>query len=319
MTVAEAGKLNGRLGTVAEEKKGEYEAEGRPVRLDIEKGKIFADLRIGADVAGAVPLKANEGLSWQGVKLHGQGFLLEESVAKNLISKERPSERLLKKFYNGRDIAQDARNLWAIDAFGLSKRQLQEGHPLVFQHLLDRVKPERDQNNRASYRENWWIFGEARSDMRPAMADVSKIIVTTRTAKHRLFSFIKSDTIPESGLVAIAIEDAWLLATLSSRWHVCWSLSAGGWLGVGNDPVYNNSKTFDPFPFPDPTEAQKAHLRLLGEQLDAHRKAQQAAHPKLTLTAMYNVLEKHCAKEPISGKDREIYDQGLIRACGQST
>jgi hypothetical protein len=69
---------------------------------------------------------------------------------------------------------------------------------------------------------------------------------------------------------------------------------------------------FDPFPFPDPTETQKTHLRSVGEHLDAHRKAQQAAHPKLTLTAMYNVLEKLRAGQRIEGRDREIYDQGLI-------
>ena len=81
---------------------------------------------------------------------------------------------------------------------------------------------------------------------------------------------------------------------------------------MGNDPVYAKSKCFDPFPFPDPTEAQRTRLRQLGEQLDAHRKAQQKAHPKLTLTAMYNVLEKLRAGERIEGKDRETYDQGLI-------
>ncbi len=41
-------------------------------------------------------------------------------------------------------------------------------------------------------------------------------------------------------------------------------------------------------------------------------KAQQAAHPKLTLTGMYNVLEKLRAGQRIEGKDREIYDHGLI-------
>ncbi|GAA6202623.1 hypothetical protein NBRC116599_38490 [Aquicoccus sp. SU-CL01552] len=77
-------------------------------------------------------------------------------------------------------------------------------------------------------------------------------------------------------------------------------------------PNYNHAECFNSFPFPDPTEAQKTHLRSLGEQLDAHRKAQQAAHPKLTLTQMYNVLEKLRAGERIEEKDREIYDQGLI-------
>ena len=46
--------------------------------------------------------------------------------------------------------------------------------------------------------------------------------------------------------------------------------------------------------------------------LDAHRKTRQAAHPKLTLTQMYNVLEKLRAETPIEGKGREIYDAGQI-------
>ncbi|MBI1176870.1 hypothetical protein GC207_05470 [bacterium] len=45
-------------------------------------------------------------------------------------------------------------------------------------------------------------------------------------------------------------------------------------------------------PFPDPDEATRERIRELGEQLDAHRKRQQALHAGLTLTGMYNVLEK---------------------------
>ena len=112
--------------------------------------------------------------------------------------------------------------------------------------------------------------------------------------------------------MVIALSDALALSLLSSRAHTVFSLAAGGWLGVGNDPTYNHSACFNHFPFPTPTEPQTTHLRALGEELDAHRKAQQSAHPKLTLTGMYNVLEKLRAGERIEGRDREIYDQGLI-------
>ncbi|WP_439525320.1 DNA methyltransferase, partial [Marivita sp.] len=81
MTVAERSKANGRLLTVAEEVRGQTEAEGRSVRFDISKGKIFANLRIGADVAGAVALKANDGISSPGVKLHGAGFIVTPAEA----------------------------------------------------------------------------------------------------------------------------------------------------------------------------------------------------------------------------------------------
>ena len=55
----------------------------------------------------------------------------------------------------------------------------------------------------------------------------------------------------------------------------------------------------------------------LGERLDAHRKRQQAAHPKLTLTALYNVLKKLRTGEAIEGQDRDIYQQGLIAVLSE--
>ncbi len=61
-------------------------------------------------------------------------------------------------------------------------------------------------------------------------------------------------------------------------------------------PVYNNTRCFEPFPFPSDdtglTPALADRIRTLAEQLDAHRKARQAAHESVTLTGLYNVLDK---------------------------
>jgi hypothetical protein len=313
MTVGTPGTVPGRLLTVTDEAKGETESEGRPVTLIAEKGMIFANLRIGADVAGAKALRANGELAHMGVKLHGMGFIVTRREALALGWGVTPGlDRHIRPFLNGRDLAQTSRSLMAIDFFGLTRDEAAKKFPAAFQRVLDTVKPERDQNNRATYRTNWWVFGEPRGELRPALAGLSRFIATPRTARHRIFQFVDADTIGESKLVVIAVEDAALLAILSSRPHERFSLAAGGWLGVGNDPTYNHSGCFNPFPFPDLTAAQKASLRSLGEQLDAHRKAQQAAHPGLTLTAMYNVLEKLRAKTPLDHKDREIYDKGLV-------
>ncbi len=60
------------------------------------------------------------------------------------------------------------------------------------------------------------------------------------------------------------------------------------------------------------TEGQAARIRELAEQLDAHRKRQQAEHPDLTLTGMYNALEKIRAEEPLTQKEQTIHQQGLV-------
>jgi hypothetical protein len=111
-------------------------------------------------------------------------------------------------------------------------------------------------------------------------------------------------------VVAIALDDAFYLGILSSRIHIAWALAAGGDLG-GNTPRYNKSRCFDPFPFPAATPAQQARIRELAEQLDFHRKRQQAAHPSLTLTDLYNVVEKLRAAQPLSAKDQTVNQQGL--------
>ena len=83
-------------------------------------------------------------------------------------------------------------------------------------------------------------------------------------------------------------------------------------------PRYNNSRCFDTFPFPGLSDGSlKDRLRDLGERLDAHRKARQAAHPDLTLTGMYNVLDKLRTGEPLTAKDKDIHDKGLVTLLKQ--
>ena len=84
-------------------------------------------------------------------------------------------------------------------------------------------------------------------------------------------------------------------------------------------PRYNKTRCFETFPFPDLTEKPdlQQRLRSLGEKLDAHRKARQAEHPTLTLTGMYNVLEKLRKEEPLNDKEKTIHDQGLVTLLKQ--
>jgi hypothetical protein len=117
-------------------------------------------------------------------------------------------------------------------------------------------------------------------------------LITVETSKHRIFQFINNDVLPDNMLIAIASEETFALGVLSSRFHIEWSVKAGGWLGVGNDSRYSKSKVFDPFPFPDPTPSQRATIADLGEELDATRKAALAEHPRLTMTGLYNLVEK---------------------------
>ena len=56
---------------------------------------------------------------------------------------------------------------------------------------------------------------------------------------------------PISQIIAIARDDDTTFGILHSRFHEAWSLRLGTWLGVGNDPRYTPTTTFETFPFPE--------------------------------------------------------------------
>jgi hypothetical protein len=176
--------------------------------------------------------------------------------------------------------------------------------------VLERVKPAREQNNRTSYRDLWWVFGEPRSELRPALARLDRYIVTVETAKHRVFMFVDASVLPDNRLVVFAIQAPALFGVLSSRPHVAWTLYQGGTLE--DRPIYTKSLCFDPFPFPDCTEREQATIAAIAEELDALRKERLRLHSDLTLTGLYNVLAKLRSGEPLTGAEEGINTRGLV-------
>jgi hypothetical protein len=309
MTVGERGEHQGHLYRVVSE--GETGTEGTAVVLDERTGRIFADLRIGVDVAGASALRENEGLCCPGVKLHGAGFIVTHEVASTLgLGRIKGLEKHIRPYMNGRDLTGSSRDKMVIDLFGLEAAEVRKKFPEVYQWVHDRVKPERNQNRRATYSEKWWVFGEPRANFRPALKNLSRYISTVETSKHRIFVFLDASILPDNMLVNIASADAFHFGVLSSRVHVSWALAAGGTLE--DRPRYNKTRCFDTFPFPVCTEVQKEVIRGVAERLDAHRKRQQALAPWLTLTEMYNVLEKVKSGEELTAEERTAYDAGLV-------
>ncbi len=73
----------------------------------------------------------------------------------------------------------------------------------------------------------------------------------------------------------------------------------------------------NPSPSPSRPDPLRHRIADLAEQLDAHRKRQQAAHPTLTLTGMYNVLEKLKTGEVLTEKEKVFHEEGLVSVLKQ--
>jgi len=119
-----------------------------------------------------------------------------------------------------------------------------------YAHVVVNVRPARATNKREVYAREWWRHVEARQGMHRALKGLTRFIVTPTVAKHRLFAWMCQPTLPDHQLIAIARDDDTTFGILHSRFHELWALSLGTWLGVGNDPRYTPSTTFETFPFP---------------------------------------------------------------------
>jgi hypothetical protein len=204
MTVAELGARDGVLRKTLTE--NNLDTDEPSITFLEAAGHINSNLTIGSDVTAATMLRANEGICHDGVKLHGSGFIVTPEEAEHLgLGKRAGLEAHIVKYRNGRDLTARPRGVLVIDLFGLDITIVRQRFPEVYQYLLGAVKPERDVNNRATYRDNWWIFGEPRREMRPALAGITRYIVTVDTARHRVFQFLPLDIICDDKNVVIAL------------------------------------------------------------------------------------------------------------------
>ncbi|TXJ08788.1 MAG: class I SAM-dependent DNA methyltransferase [Afipia sp.] len=312
MTVVEAGTKEGVLDEVIRE--DALDTDAPELELREQRGKINSDLTTGSDVTSAKPLISNGEISSNGMMLAGAGFLVTPTEAEHLGLGRRASlEGHIRNYRNGRDLTSRPRGVKLIDLHGLSVDEVRMKFPEVYQHILKVVKPERDKNRDAGFRERWWVFGRPRVELRPALQNLPRYIATVETTKHRVFQFLEADILPDHMVIAIAIDDAFDLGVLSSRIHVTWTLAQGGTLE--DRPRYTKSQCFDPFPFPDANNIQKQTIRVIAEELDALRKRVLAEHSHLTLTGLYNVLEELRGggkPDELDEKDRRTFDDGLV-------
>ncbi|MCC5790979.1 MAG: hypothetical protein JJT75_15215 [Opitutales bacterium] len=312
MTVGGIDTHSGLLQTVKSEQPKEDSFE---VTFRQKIGKIFSDLTIGADVSRAVPLSSNLKVGGTGLILGGRGFVITKEESDRLVSESPNAMKIISPLVNGEDIVGRPRGRILLDTHGLSDSELRQQAPAVWQHLYETVYPERKVNRDPKLRANWWLFRRSNELIRSALRNLPTFIATPETAKHRIFVTVNGKSKVEHGVIAIALPDNFFLGVLSSKIHVTWALAQGGILGP--TPRYNKTRCFETFPFPDCTEAQKARIRELGEALDAHRKDRQAAHPDLTMTGMYNVLEKLHSGETLTTKEKTIHEHGLVSILKQ--
>ena len=221
-----------------------------------EEFKINADLSAGTlDLTRATPLERSKGVAFQGDIKRGPfdipGDMAREWLRLPTNPNGRSNSDVLKPWVNGIDLTRRSAGKWIVD-FGDSMSKAGAAlYEAPFSYIDEHVKPKRQENREQKSRDFWFRHWNPRPGMWKAIDGMQRYIATPTVAKHRLFVWLDARVCPDHQLIVIARDDDTTFGILHSRFHEVWSLRLGTWLGVGNDPRYTPTTTFETFLFPE--------------------------------------------------------------------
>jgi type II restriction/modification system DNA methylase subunit YeeA len=233
---------------------------------------IHPNLTSAADTTITKPLAANVDISFKGTCKAG-AMDIPESDALNWLCLPnphgKPNSDVLRPWVSGSAIVKRPDQVWIVDAgvnMPLNEFSLYEQPS---RHVLENVKPEREKNNRAAYREKWWIHAEARPGMRKAFSSLTRYLVTSRISKHRVFIWADTVVLPDDGTFTFARADDFFFGLLHSNLHQVWALALG--TRLEDRPRYTPNTCFETFPFPRTTRKQEAAIAAAAKELNELR------------------------------------------------
>ena len=233
---------------------------------------INANLTSGADLTQAGQLTENANLSFMGDIKVGPFELTAEVAAEMLTQPNphgKPNSDVVKRWLIGQHINQQPRNMWIID-FGVNMPEVDAAlYEAPFEYVKANVRPTRINNRMRRRAERWWLHGSAAPQMRQALSDLPRYIGTSMVAKHRIFAWIDGEVLPDATIIVFARADDYFFGVLHSRIHGVWAAAMGTQLE--SRPRYTPTTCFETFPFPEPTEEQRAAIGAAAAELNRLR------------------------------------------------
>ncbi len=225
-----------------------------------------------ADITTAARLSQNLGVGFMGSSKKAP-FDISENLALEMAAEPTPSgspnSDVIRPGVNGQDIARRWSGFWIIDFPPGTPLEEAANYAAPFNYVETIVKPEREKNKRAAYRERWWIHAEPRPEMRSRLAACEHFIVTPTVSKHRIFGWQKHPFLPDQQLIAFARDDDYFFGILHSRFHEAWSLAQGTQVRERESGFrYTPTSCFETYPFPFPDDLAEP-MDNLEARLDA--------------------------------------------------
>ncbi|MFI1929351.1 Eco57I restriction-modification methylase domain-containing protein [Streptomyces sp. NPDC020330] len=262
-------------------------------------------------------LAENQGVTFEGCKPYGAGFILEPEQASDWIKADPRNQEVLFPFLNGEDLnsrSDYSPSRWAIDFNARTEEQARE-YTLPYAQVLERVKPERQKVNRKALRDRWWQYADRRPALRKAIADLDEVLVIALVSKTVMPMRVSTEQLFSHKLAVFATDSFTDQAVLSSTLHQVWAIKYSSTLETRVN--YAPSDVFATFPLPEPTST----LTQAGQCLDRERR-EIMLRRDLGLTKLYNLVNDPAipdSADPGVARLRNIHvelDRAVMAAYG---
>ncbi len=262
-------------------------------------------------------LVANRGSSFQGVIPLGMGFTFDDtkkdgvtslSEMQRLVAADRRNGEVIFPFIGYEEVATSpihAYHRYIIDFADMSEADARQW-PELMSIVESLVKPARMTDNRKTYRDHWWQFAEKRVDLRRAIRELKRVLVTaSQASEHLAFAFLPANYVFSSNLNVFALDSWSAFCVLQSRPHEVWSRFFGSTL---HDRLsYTPTTCYETYPFCLNWRGQEA-LERAGEEYCAFRAALMAETGE-GLTKIYNRFNDPDDSTPGILRLRDLHDQ----------
>lgn len=218
--------------------------------------QIFSDLTAsstGVDLTKASRLQANSGICCYGSQQKGS-FGISGNRARELLELPnphgQPNSVVVKRSINAIQVTRKLLDNWVID-FGVGTSERDAAlFEQPFKIVQEQVMPERLGRRDEGQAKRWWLHARPSPQYRKFLTSCERYLVSPAVSKYRLFVWLSPKELADHALLVFGRDDDTTFGILHSYFHEIWSLRMGTFLGVGNDPRYTPSTTFETFPFP---------------------------------------------------------------------
>ncbi|MCK6478839.1 MAG: BREX-1 system adenine-specific DNA-methyltransferase PglX [Planctomycetes bacterium] len=270
-------------------------------------------------------LEANAGVAFQGSIVLGLGFVLTPKEAEALLEGNPRNREVLFLYLSGEDLnarPDQSASRWVINFrdWPLDREAAPDGYrgpvasdfPECLDVVREKVRPERETNNRKVYRVRWWQYGEKRPELYKALASLKRVLVIPETTKYCAFSMCASSQV-FSHMTKVVASDSWgLFGVLNAAPHRAWARAYCSTLETRLK--YITTDAFETYPLPRDCDA----LSVIGERFSEAR-SRVMRRMGTGLTKTYNAFHNEACRDGdiVALRDCAVeLDRAVVRAYG---